>query len=297
MNRIDAKRFAELESAGRKALVPFVTAGDPSLQATVPVLHALVQAGADLIELGVPFSDPMADGPVIQRRRPSAPGMRAPARITCSGCVRGFRERDRATPCGADGLPQPGRDPWRGNFARDAARPASMACALVDLPPEVPRRSRPRSPRDGGRPDPVVAPTTPQAGRTRLANTRRLIPLLRRFDAGVTGADAARPQAAAGARIGGGAHRRSAGAGVGRFRDQGRGRGAGDGVRARRWRGRRQHGRGAGRRDGSWRTPLAVSPRCARRWTRERSRGGRCAAHWIIKLPSRPSRQLIVRNG
>ena len=65
-NRIDA-RFAALRAAGRKGLIPFVTAGDPDPDATVPILNALVAAGADVIELGVPFSDPMADGPVIQR--------------------------------------------------------------------------------------------------------------------------------------------------------------------------------------------------------------------------------------
>ena len=66
MSRI-GQRFAELARVGRKGLIPYVCAGDPSPGLTVPVMHALVRAGADLIELGVPFSDPMADGPVIQR--------------------------------------------------------------------------------------------------------------------------------------------------------------------------------------------------------------------------------------
>ncbi len=66
VNRIDAT-FAKLRAAGRTALIPYVTAGDPSPAVTPPLMHALVRAGADVIELGVPFSDPMADGPVIQR--------------------------------------------------------------------------------------------------------------------------------------------------------------------------------------------------------------------------------------
>src|SRR6266542_3336759 len=61
------KTFTALHTQNRKALIPFVTAGDPDQEITVPLMHALVEAGADVIELGVPFSDPMADGPVIQR--------------------------------------------------------------------------------------------------------------------------------------------------------------------------------------------------------------------------------------
>ena len=76
MNRID-ERLAALKAAGRKALIPFITAGDPEPGMTVSLMHALVRGGADVIELGIPFSDPMADGPVIQRasERALAQGM------------------------------------------------------------------------------------------------------------------------------------------------------------------------------------------------------------------------------
>ena len=66
MSRIQSV-FAELKAQGKKALIPYITAGDPHPDQTVPLMHALVASGADMIELGVPFSDPMADGVVIQR--------------------------------------------------------------------------------------------------------------------------------------------------------------------------------------------------------------------------------------
>src|SRR5690242_1930468 len=66
MNRIDTT-LAALRAAGRTALIPYIACGDPSPAATVPIMHELAAAGADIIELGVPFSDPMADGPVVQR--------------------------------------------------------------------------------------------------------------------------------------------------------------------------------------------------------------------------------------
>ena len=62
-----SKKFEDIQSANKKALIPFFTAGDPSAELTVKLMHLMVKAGADVIELGVPFSDPMADGPVIQR--------------------------------------------------------------------------------------------------------------------------------------------------------------------------------------------------------------------------------------
>jgi tryptophan synthase alpha chain len=96
VTRLDATLSA-LRASGRKALVPFITAGDPSLAATVPVMHALVAAGADVLELGVPFSDPMADGPVIQRSSERALARGAGLSYVLDR-VREFRERDAATP-------------------------------------------------------------------------------------------------------------------------------------------------------------------------------------------------------
>jgi hypothetical protein len=96
MNRIDAA-FAKLRAAGRTALIPYVTSGDPSPSATVPIMRQLVAAGADIIELGVPFSDPMADGPVIQRASERALAQGVGLQHVLS-MVAEFRAGDASTP-------------------------------------------------------------------------------------------------------------------------------------------------------------------------------------------------------
>lgn len=92
-NRID-ECFVRMRAAGRRALIPFITAGDPGEEVTVPVMHALVRAGADLVELGVPFSDPMADGLTIQRASRAA----LEAGVTLPWILEGIREARPAAP-------------------------------------------------------------------------------------------------------------------------------------------------------------------------------------------------------
>lgn len=134
MSRFD-QRFAELRAAGRKALIPFITAGDPSLDATVPVMHALVQAGADVIELGVPFSDPMADGPTIQRSSERALARGAGLHYVLD-VVAAFRRDDSATPVVLMGYLNPVEIHGAERFAEAAVRAGVDGVLLVDLPPE-----------------------------------------------------------------------------------------------------------------------------------------------------------------
>ena len=96
MSRIEAK-FASLQVAKRKALIPYVTAGFPVPATTVPMLHALVEAGCDILEIGVPFSDPMADGPAIQRSSEAAL-KHGVGLVDVLGMVREFRATDASTP-------------------------------------------------------------------------------------------------------------------------------------------------------------------------------------------------------
>lgn len=133
-NRID-RRFAALRAAGRTGLIPFVTAGDPLPEATVPVLHALVEAGADLIELGVPFSDPMADGPVIQKSSERAV-QRGIGTVEVLAMVREFRDHDVETPIVLMGYLNPIEIYGRARFAAEAAAAGVDGLLLVDAPLE-----------------------------------------------------------------------------------------------------------------------------------------------------------------
>ncbi len=133
-NRIDT-RFAELKAAGRAGLIPFITAGDPSVEAMVAVMHALVEAGADVLELGVPFSDPMADGPVIQLASERALA-RGVTTDTVFGFVREFRQRDQTTPVVLMGYLNPFEIHGAERYAHEAAAAGIDGLLLVDCPPE-----------------------------------------------------------------------------------------------------------------------------------------------------------------
>lgn len=134
MSRLQA-RFAELRASQRVALIPFITAGDPDPDFTVPALHAMVKAGADIIELGVPFSDPMADGPVIQRASERALAHRMSLRKVLN-LVRLFRADDQATPIVLMGYLNPIEALGYRQFA-DMAKLAGVDGVLsVDMPPE-----------------------------------------------------------------------------------------------------------------------------------------------------------------
>jgi len=134
MSRID-RRFEQLKSAGRTGLIPFVTAGDPSPQHAVALMHALVDAGANVIELGVPFSDPMADGPVIQHasERAIAKGV---GLADVLGWVAQFRQRDADTPIVLMGYLNPIEIHGYARFAKEAVQAGVDGVLVVDCPLE-----------------------------------------------------------------------------------------------------------------------------------------------------------------
>ena len=127
--------FERLARARRRALIPFITAGDPSPGATVPLMHELVSAGADLIELGVPFSDPMADGPVIQRSSERALGQGISLDMVI-GYVADFRKRDDATAIVLFGYANPIEAMGAERFVERARAAGADGVLVVDYPPE-----------------------------------------------------------------------------------------------------------------------------------------------------------------
>lgn len=161
MSRIQAT-FKRLAAQGRKALIPFITAGDPDATLTVPLMHALVEAGADIIELGVPFSDPMADGPTIQRasERALAKGMSLRKVLEL---VSAFRGRDAETPVVLMGYANPIEAMGQEAFAAAAAKAGVDGVLVVDYPPEEAAEFGRAMKAQGIDPIFLVAPTSTEA--------------------------------------------------------------------------------------------------------------------------------------
>jgi len=186
VNRID-RRFVQLRETGRKALVPFVVAGHPLPDSTPILMHALVAAGADLLELGVPFSDPMADGPVIQAASEKA--------LACGigleqvlACVSSFRTQDSDTPVILMGYMNPMETMGLQQFAQQAAMAGVDGVLIVDLPPEEVDRVRDPLQQNKLHQIFLIAPTTDE---TRMAKICQLAEGFVYYVAlkGVTGAD------------------------------------------------------------------------------------------------------------
>ena len=134
MSRI-AARFAELKAAGRKALIPYITAGDPLPASTVPILHGLVEVGADILEIGVPFSDPMADGPAIQRSSERALKNGIGLSDVLNLVIQ-FREKDSKTPIVLMGYANPIEAMGVEKFVAAAKAAGVDGTIVVDYPPE-----------------------------------------------------------------------------------------------------------------------------------------------------------------
>ncbi len=186
MTRLDAA-FSRLRASDRKALVPFMTAGDPGLDTTVPVMHALVVAGADVIELGVPFSDPMADGPVIQKASERAIA-RGAGLTHALESTREFRRHDPDTPVVLMGYLNPVEIRGAEAFAAEAAACGVDGMLLVDLPPEEAGPFRDAFQRQGVALIWLASPTT-DAARLAMLNPLAEGYLYYVSYAGVTGAD------------------------------------------------------------------------------------------------------------
>ena len=171
MSRI-AATFAKLRATHRAGLIPFVTAGDPSPEATPAIMHALVKGGADVIELGVPFSDPMADGPVIQRSSERALKHGVGLRDVLA-MVKEFRRGDDVTPVVLMGYANPVERLGFAPFVSAAVASGVDGVLIVDYPPE---ESGPWLEALSGAPiDPIflLSPTSSEARIERVARVAR----------------------------------------------------------------------------------------------------------------------------
>lgn len=134
MSRLESV-FTDLKNAGQKALIPYITAGDPDLDVTLSLMLALVDSGADVIELGVPFSDPMADGPTIQLAYERALKHNVGLKDVLA-LVKRFREQNRHTPVVLMGYMNPLEYMGYETFVQEAKASGVDGVLIVDLPPE-----------------------------------------------------------------------------------------------------------------------------------------------------------------
>ena len=171
--RLD-QTFATLKEQGRKALIPYITCGDPYPEKTVELMLAMAEAGADVIELGVPFSDPMADGPVIQKaaERALVKGISL-AHVLAD--VKAFRERNATTPVVLMGYANPIENHdlrhGAGSFVRDAKAAGVDGVLVVDYPPEECEEFAARLKAEGLAPIFLLAPTSSEQ---RMADVGRV---------------------------------------------------------------------------------------------------------------------------
>jgi len=165
-----ARRFASVKTAGHTVLVPYIAAGDPGKAATVPLMRALVKAGADALELGVPFSDPSADGPVIQAAHERALTAGTTLRDVLA-MVREFRSQDRDTPVILMGYLNPVEAMGHEIFATAAAEAGVDGVLTVDMPPEEAEPLGGLLRAKGIDPIFLLAPTTDAARARRITET------------------------------------------------------------------------------------------------------------------------------
>ena len=171
MSRIQTT-FEKLKQHQRKALIPFITAGDPSPDITVALLHTLVEAGADIVELGVPFSDPMADGPTIQRASERALKHNVSLRNVFD-MVAEFRKKDNKTPLVLMGYGNPIEAMGWETFAKRCEETGVDGVLTVDFPPEESHEAFGHLQRHGIDPIFLLAPTTNDERIARVAKQAR----------------------------------------------------------------------------------------------------------------------------